>query len=321
MKNKIWIIMGIIIIVIVLIFGAYYLFNRQGNNSCAEAGKYANIPIPQIKGMKCCKSLIKIPPTTSFDDKCIIKSRSEFICSDCGNGKCESWENKCNCPEDCSNNISQYSEITYDDCKAKILEEEIKRVGKLKPAKDELIGAIREDKDSNIWIKSNETNKWDLNGKPVPDSFAWKSNQSIGTLLEDKIVDTFPGGVNYTPDNLDFKECEKYIFSRNAKLEQEFKSIINTEIENQKQRGINISIEDLQVINLVGRIEGIIQLNCPEDLNSSLEDSIISNIANALFKKYPQEFSENSSKDSWVDVHCTYQMGYRIGHGIFDIKI
>jgi len=25
-----------------------------------------------------------------------------FLCSDCGNGICESWESKCNCPEDCA---------------------------------------------------------------------------------------------------------------------------------------------------------------------------------------------------------------------------
>lgn len=34
------------------------------------------------------------------------------ICSDCGNGNCEKWENKCNCPEDCDGTSSQSQEPT-----------------------------------------------------------------------------------------------------------------------------------------------------------------------------------------------------------------
>ncbi len=54
---------------------------------------------------ECCEGLTKISvatyvkATTWSAERCIYVTSS--ICSNCGNGKCESWENKCNCKEDC----------------------------------------------------------------------------------------------------------------------------------------------------------------------------------------------------------------------------
>ena len=63
---------------------------------CKEAGE-------SVLVSKCCEGLDEIYPAHIFDANC---NKLElvgwlFLCSDCGNGICESWESKCNCPEDC----------------------------------------------------------------------------------------------------------------------------------------------------------------------------------------------------------------------------
>ena len=54
---------------------------------------------------ECCEGLKAIPSPDYFDEGCNFKPRIGVtggeICSDCGNGICEGWENKCNCPKDC----------------------------------------------------------------------------------------------------------------------------------------------------------------------------------------------------------------------------
>ncbi len=53
---------------------------------------------------ECCQGLIKIAGgqyPKSYDENCIVMPGVPVICSDCGNGDCEEWENKCNCPKDC----------------------------------------------------------------------------------------------------------------------------------------------------------------------------------------------------------------------------
>ncbi len=64
---------------------------------CKEAGE-------SVLVSKCCEGLDEIYPAHIFDANC---NKLElvgwlFLCSDCGNGICESWESKCNCSGDCA---------------------------------------------------------------------------------------------------------------------------------------------------------------------------------------------------------------------------
>jgi hypothetical protein len=64
---------------------------------CKEAGE-------SVLVSKCCEGLDEIYPPHIFDANCnkLALVGWLFLCSDCGNGICESWESKCNCPEDCA---------------------------------------------------------------------------------------------------------------------------------------------------------------------------------------------------------------------------
>ena len=63
---------------------------------CKEAGE-------DVLVSECCEGLSEIPPAIIYDDDCntVGLPGALHICSDCGNGICESWESKCNCPQDC----------------------------------------------------------------------------------------------------------------------------------------------------------------------------------------------------------------------------
>jgi hypothetical protein len=62
---------------------------------CKEAGEGVLVS-------ECCEGLIQIFPTYVYDANCEIGMTGWTpICSDCGNGICESWESKCNCLQDC----------------------------------------------------------------------------------------------------------------------------------------------------------------------------------------------------------------------------
>lgn len=54
---------------------------------------------------ECCEGLEAISSPDYFDEDCNFKPKigvsGGAICSNCGNGICENWENRCNCPEDC----------------------------------------------------------------------------------------------------------------------------------------------------------------------------------------------------------------------------
>lgn len=74
---------------------------------CSKAGEPGPNPSlgpndPNI-GITCCAGLDMISPgSVAADGSCIILVGAGTICSDCGNGICEAWENKCNCNEDCT---------------------------------------------------------------------------------------------------------------------------------------------------------------------------------------------------------------------------
>ena len=63
---------------------------------CKDAGEVAFVST-------CCEGLGEIYPPHIFDTNCnkLALVGWLFLCSDCGNGICEDWESKCNCPADC----------------------------------------------------------------------------------------------------------------------------------------------------------------------------------------------------------------------------
>ena len=75
-------------------------------SNCIEAGKVGEFYGPPavldtILG-KCCGKLTLIPEATSTNCQPTNPAHGKIlICSDCGNGVCETWENKCNCPANC----------------------------------------------------------------------------------------------------------------------------------------------------------------------------------------------------------------------------
>ena len=50
---------------------------------------------------ECCKGLKEITKYM-YNSSSSCSSPNAIVCSDCGNGKCESWEDICSCPDDCS---------------------------------------------------------------------------------------------------------------------------------------------------------------------------------------------------------------------------
>ncbi|MFA5125779.1 MAG: Kazal-type serine protease inhibitor family protein [archaeon] len=73
----------------------------DSNATCTREGE----SYPVVPGYKCCEGLTGIQPTaTLVGDECKMMVGST-LCSNCGNGTCEKWENKCNCPSDCSSTI------------------------------------------------------------------------------------------------------------------------------------------------------------------------------------------------------------------------
>ena len=79
---------------------------------CAKAGEkssYSSLGPSAPTPKKCCKGLVEIyagsryEPDKEYADEngCIHWVGSASMCSDCGNGICESWENRCNCFKDC----------------------------------------------------------------------------------------------------------------------------------------------------------------------------------------------------------------------------
>lgn len=75
---------------------------------CVRAGEVYESPAVLGSPMNgnCCKGLIPIAQYSMAPGEinCELFNQmggGDSICSACGNGHCEPWENKCNCPQDC----------------------------------------------------------------------------------------------------------------------------------------------------------------------------------------------------------------------------
>ena len=118
-----------------IIVGGGWLIGKQGKVSepisgvpaekCAKAGEGSSNPslgpsAPTPR--KCCEGLVEIYAGSRYEpnseiadeDGCVNWEGSGNLCSDCGNGICESWENRCNCPEDCKEEIDTADWKTYN---------------------------------------------------------------------------------------------------------------------------------------------------------------------------------------------------------------
>jgi hypothetical protein len=104
-----WILICVILILLIIIFiNKYYLINislvnkiqnQKQNNICIKEGGLGS-------SIECCNGLnaisdAKIDPNNS--NRCLYFNHT--ICVICGNGICGSGENKCNCSNDCIDNI------------------------------------------------------------------------------------------------------------------------------------------------------------------------------------------------------------------------
>jgi hypothetical protein len=101
MKKAYWWIIGIVVVIIII--GMVLVITNQG---CAKEGKTSFSDVTG-KTKECCTGLDSISACSPNPDDPTCEGYSEIvgcgsICSDCGNNICEDWENRCNCPEDCS---------------------------------------------------------------------------------------------------------------------------------------------------------------------------------------------------------------------------
>ena len=76
-----------------------FLFGECGEEyvhavPCAEAGEHRGVAVV------CCDGLVEIPPAYPLGNVCVLMFGFD-LCSACGDGICDDWENSCNCPEDC----------------------------------------------------------------------------------------------------------------------------------------------------------------------------------------------------------------------------
>ncbi|MBU3907300.1 MAG: hypothetical protein KKA64_03545 [Nanoarchaeota archaeon] len=103
-----------------LALAVYKCLDGCENGACKKPCFKEGERIQFVSGNSCCKGLkeIQLPEIMQEDGSCKLDV-SLGMCSNCNNGICESWENKCNCPEDCKNP----SECSN---KAVIFKEEIK---------------------------------------------------------------------------------------------------------------------------------------------------------------------------------------------------
>jgi hypothetical protein len=191
-----------------------------------------------------------------------------------------------------------YSNITYDSCSQKIVNDM-----KLIPASQESVGAQRRDQKGNIWTKDGN-DSWTSNG----------SGYEM-TMWGDMTIDE-----ETYPKNKISLECNKYIGTLNKEMEDGILKIVNKVAEEQSKEGINISVKKIEVFNLAGKVQAIIDLNC-DNINHEQENLIIGNIAQKLFDNYPNDFAKGSKRDSWADVNCKYNLGWGIMGGIYEAKV
>ncbi len=94
-----------------------------GNAACATAG----LSVPVVPSAPpCCAGLRGISPASVTSEGLCQYAVGAVICSACGNGTCDQWENSCNCEEDCSSlhgaasSMSSTSSQAMGECKQRL---------------------------------------------------------------------------------------------------------------------------------------------------------------------------------------------------------
>lgn len=99
-KKKKIILIIVAIVLLLAILGLYVYSRRVSVADCAGAGE--KIGTMLVNGKKCCDGLKPIPVISETENENVVSETSDTaICSNCGNGLCEKWENKFNCSLDC----------------------------------------------------------------------------------------------------------------------------------------------------------------------------------------------------------------------------
>ncbi len=101
----------LIVVGILAVAGGVWYWQSQYGLFCAKVGQALttrpDLPkLPLIGKYSCCKglSMISAAPEAKYmeiNGEYVSPLGSGIICSDCGNGICEQWEHKYNCPKDC----------------------------------------------------------------------------------------------------------------------------------------------------------------------------------------------------------------------------
>lgn len=117
MRKK-FLIWGIIVLALIIVIGIGAIFSYkkcdvvEGEYCFKYAkkciGEGENLVDKHLTGViaKCCEGLKIIGPYNTVPQDLSECWKYEIegnygICSNCGDGVCKSWENACNCPEDC----------------------------------------------------------------------------------------------------------------------------------------------------------------------------------------------------------------------------
>ncbi|MBT4376839.1 hypothetical protein HOD29_05695 [archaeon] len=89
----------------------------------------------------------------------------------------------------------------------------------------------------------------------------------------------------------------------NIKMEREIRGIIEEVIDEQRQEGIEITIDRLETYN---ERQGFVKLGC-ENLDYDVEEKIMGDISAKLLEKYSEDYGENG--DLWFDIQTCSQSG------------
>jgi hypothetical protein len=93
---KKWVTVCIISFILVISIYSLIYFNKNKSN-CIDAGETS-----LDHNINCCRTLVALSPCEEDYGNCSCVNTG-YVCTPCGNGKCEKEynENKCNCVKDC----------------------------------------------------------------------------------------------------------------------------------------------------------------------------------------------------------------------------
>ena len=114
----------------------------------------------------------------------------------------------------------------------------------------------------------------------------------------------------------------------NLEMENELRGVLNEVILEQRQKGIELSIES---INTYGDHQGYVKMGC-EEPNFVAEEKFVGDFVERLVKKYPEKYGENGRL--WLDVEtCSEVRGsdgrttfvnpsvWQVGSGGYGLRI